>query len=179
MHGSLCTTPLDSMFFYRMLVQMKKSKSSMIDSFQFFSITSISSPQRRHFDSSVSRSIRLLLLKEFKQHQSQSVFLSLATRHTRDKDESIRSFCLSALQDAGIATIESVLGEEGVFDSLRRIAAAPYNETYHSLVTHLLRYAILKTAQKKDVSLTQLGEDALLHLLGEGTFSLPSLCSSF
>lgn len=107
------------------------------------------------------------------------MFLSLATRHTRDKDESIRSFCLSALQDAGIATIESVLGEEGVFDSLRRIAAAPYNETYHSLVTHLLRYAILKTAQKKDVSLTQLGEDALLHLLGEGTFSLPSLCSSF
>lgn len=84
-------------------------------------------------------------------------------------------FCLSALQDAGIATIESALGEEGVFDTLRRIAAAPFNESYHSLVTHFLRYAILKTAQKKDIALTQLGEDALLHLLGEGTFTFSPL----
>ena len=120
-------------------------------------------------------SIRLLLLKEFKQQQSQSVFLSLVARHTRDKEESIRLFCLSALQDAGIATIESALGEEGVFDTLRRIAAAPFNESYHSLVTHFLRYAILKTAQKKDIALTQLGEDALLHLLGEGTFTFSPL----
>lgn len=97
------------------------------------------------------------------------MFLSLVAHHTRDKEESIRSFCLSTLQDAGIATIESVLGEEGVFDTLRRIAAAPFNESYHSIVTHFLRYAILKTAQKKDISLTHLGEDALLHLLGEGT----------
>lgn len=149
----------------------------MTDSFRFFSLTSTSSPQRSLSIHPLSRSIRLLLLKEFKQHQSQSVFLSLVARHTRDKEESIRLFCLSTLQDAGIAAIESVLGEEGVFDALRRIAAAPFNESYHSVVTHFLRYAILKTAQKKDISLTQLGEDALLHLLGEGTFAFSPFLS--
>ena len=111
----------------------------------------------------------MLLLKELKQHQSQSAFLSLVTRHTLDIDESIRSFCLSALQDAGMSTLESVLGEEGVFDTLRRIAATPFNEAYHSLVTHFLRYAILKTAQRQDLSLPQLDEASLLQLLSEGS----------
>ena len=111
----------------------------------------------------------MLLLKELKQHQSQSDFLPLVARHTLDIDESIRSFCLSALQDAGMSTLESVLGEEGVLDTLRRIAATPFNEAYHSLVTHFLRYAILKTAQRQDLSLPQLDEASLLQLLSEGS----------
>ena len=111
----------------------------------------------------------MLLLKELKQHQSQSDFLPLVARHALDIDESIRSFCLSALQDAGMSTLESVLGEEGVLDTLRRIAATPFNEAYHSLVTHFLRYAILKTAQRQDLSLPQLDEASLLQLLSEGS----------
>lgn len=111
----------------------------------------------------------MLLLKELKQHQSQSDFLPLVARHTLDIDESIRSFCLSALQDAGMSTLESVLGEAGVLDTLRRIAATPFNEAYHSLVTHFLRYAILKTAQRQDLSLPQLDEASLLQLLSEGS----------
>ena len=175
MHRSLCSNEFHSIEFTESMFGRRETKiprTTLFHSTQTHRLRThcvVLSILRLH------RSIRLLLLKEFKKYESQSIFLSLVARHTLDKDDSIRSFCLSALQETGLSTLESVLGEEGMIDTLRRIAATPFNEMYHSLVTSLLRYVIQKSAQKQNISLAQIEEDPLLHLLSDGKsrFCLP------
>ena len=88
--------------------------------------------------------------------------------HTVDADDAVRSLCLSTLQEYGLEEMEAALGREGMRETLGRIAAAPLNTAFLSFIIHFIRFEIEKKAEEKDMQITGIGTDSLIHLLSDG-----------
>ena len=88
--------------------------------------------------------------------------------HTADADETVRSLCLATLQEYGLNEMDTALRREGMRETLGRIAAAPFNATFLSFIIHLVRFEIERKAEEKDMQITGIGTDSLIHLLSDG-----------
>lgn len=110
----------------------------------------------------------MIFLNEIKKHESKQVVIKQMALHTADADETVRSLCLATLQEYGLNEMDTALRREGMRETLGRIAAAPLNATFLSFIIHLVRFEIERKAEEKDMQITGIGTDSLIHLLSDG-----------